>query len=86
MNLGKEAMKLASEDAIPFTKEGFSLCSPIYIATTSHVKNTLDLYEGYRDVLSVCGTEHMLLKLYYGVQSMLIYLILINYNWFIFYL
>lgn len=56
MNLSKEAMKLASEDVIPFTKEGFSLCSPIYIATTSHVKNTLDLYEGYRDVLSVCGT------------------------------
>ncbi len=56
MNIAKDAMKLVKQDAIPFAKEGFSTCSPVYLATTSHVKNTLGLYDGYRDVLAICST------------------------------
>ena len=52
----KKAFDLASSESLPFDKSEFSTYSPIYIATTSHVRNTLHLYHDYEQVLSVCGT------------------------------
>lgn len=52
----KKAWALASVESIPFGKSEFSTYSPIYIATTSNVRNTLHLYHDYEQVLSVCGT------------------------------
>lgn len=68
----KEAIKLVSESSVPFDTDSmqFGDCSPIYLATTSNVRNTLKVYRDYKKVLSVCGTgAHGYEALLHGVKK-----------------
>lgn len=53
-----KTLELASQLSVPFDTDDmyFGCCSPIYLATTSNVRNTLSVYNNYCNVLAVGGT------------------------------